>query len=364
MPSSSPTSCTCARCACISSQISCMVSSGAPESSNWPPGSRMIVAAAVRLDRRDDVVVLQDRRPAEARAAGLRATPDRALAVIGHRRERIGEKRKFLVLGADAPGIALARALLQIGDELGRAADGAPRASSVSGEGPLMSSCFSHDLTRHAVAASRQLRQGKVSPHSRAPVAERRLHQGERRHRRRVGPHDARPRAPIAWALPCRRSASRSPSEKPPSGPMRIASGPRFRPASTPSGSWPGRFRRRIPAGDRPPRRRAAPPAGPARGTSGTATMSALFGRLDGIGLMRSILTRSAWVCAVITGRSLATHLGRLLREIVEPGVLEGREQIVDVGQQLRQSDLLLRPQHEARRPRAASRRATRRWSR
>ena len=71
MPSSSPTSFTCFRWVCTSSQVWWIVSSGAPDSSNWPPGSRVMVQAPA--GERDDIAVLVDRLPAEALQAASSA---------------------------------------------------------------------------------------------------------------------------------------------------------------------------------------------------------------------------------------------------------------------------------------------------
>ena len=72
-----------ARWAFTSRQVSWMVSSGAPESSNWPPGSSEM-AAAPEVGQADDVLLLGDRMPAE-RLHGFQERADAAPAVIGHR---------------------------------------------------------------------------------------------------------------------------------------------------------------------------------------------------------------------------------------------------------------------------------------
>ena len=49
---------------------------------------------------------------------------------------------------------------------------------------------------------------------------------------------------------------------------------------------------------------------------------------------IRSLLTRETWVCRVSTGCSArGAHLDRLLHHVVEPGVLQRRKDIGDVGQ-------------------------------
>ena len=59
------------RCSPISAQVWWMFSSGAPDSSNWPPGSRLI--DAMPFFSADDVPALDDRRPAVIVARGLPA---------------------------------------------------------------------------------------------------------------------------------------------------------------------------------------------------------------------------------------------------------------------------------------------------
>ena len=102
MPSGRATSCTCARCAISSEQVWCTVSSGAPDSSNWPPGSSEIAPPPVDVEQPDDVVVLDDRLPAEQMLHAFEQRADAAPPVIGHRPVTLDREREFLVLGADA----------------------------------------------------------------------------------------------------------------------------------------------------------------------------------------------------------------------------------------------------------------------
>ena len=96
MPSSSATSFTSFRWVCTSSQVSCIVSSGAPDSSNWPPGSRRDVAGPA--GQRDDVVVLVHRLPAEAlqapeQGADAASAPHRACGEGSPGRSRTSRAR-------------------------------------------------------------------------------------------------------------------------------------------------------------------------------------------------------------------------------------------------------------------------------
>ena len=97
------------RCLCVSAPISCTVRSGAPDSSNWPPGSSDTVppsALAVGALQGDDVVALHDRLPAEAGDQPLHQRAHAARALIGHGPQRVGVEQELLVLGADAPALA------------------------------------------------------------------------------------------------------------------------------------------------------------------------------------------------------------------------------------------------------------------
>jgi hypothetical protein len=89
----------------VSSQISCTSFSGAPDSSNCPPGSSEIEAyRAVRIAtlQGDDVARLLDRGPAEPLQAGQHGE-DAVRTVIGRAAQGRAVEAEFLVLGADAP---------------------------------------------------------------------------------------------------------------------------------------------------------------------------------------------------------------------------------------------------------------------
>ena len=75
--------------------------SGAPDSSNCPPGSRLMLAPFA--GQADDVVALAHRGPAEAGLKRREHGRDRAVAGIGQRRAGVGQPAEFLVLGPDAP---------------------------------------------------------------------------------------------------------------------------------------------------------------------------------------------------------------------------------------------------------------------
>ncbi len=115
MPSGSPTFSTSCRWSCVSAAVSCSVSSGAPDSSNWPPGSRLMLPPSSPSGalQGDDLVALHDRLPAEAGDQRLHQGADAALALVGHRRQRVGVEDELLVLGADPP---LSLGLLAGGD--------------------------------------------------------------------------------------------------------------------------------------------------------------------------------------------------------------------------------------------------------
>ena len=81
MPSGSAICRTCARCACTSRQVWWIDLSGAPESSNCPPGSSEIAAAADRIGEPDDVFAVVDRLPAEQRLHAFEQRADAALAL-------------------------------------------------------------------------------------------------------------------------------------------------------------------------------------------------------------------------------------------------------------------------------------------
>jgi hypothetical protein len=57
--------------------------------------------------------------------------PDRSIALIGHGLQRVGEKGKFLVLGADPPLILRPLAVGQKSDELRLVGDGRTRLRTI-----------------------------------------------------------------------------------------------------------------------------------------------------------------------------------------------------------------------------------------
>ena len=121
MPSSLPISFTCFRWVCTSSQVLWIVSTGAPESSNCPPGSSEMEQAPLR--KRDDVAVLLDGLPAEA-LHGAQQGADAVGALIGQPAQRLAVEGEFFMLGADAPLLDRLAALLDVFDELALAGDG------------------------------------------------------------------------------------------------------------------------------------------------------------------------------------------------------------------------------------------------
>ena len=104
------------------------------------------IAHSLGITQGNDLVILIDALPAKAVAQAFEKGADGAGAVIGHGLQRIGEERKFFVLGADAPvrlrlcspcsGPPMSWALFSIG----------ARASWVSGLGPLTVSILVADL--------------------------------------------------------------------------------------------------------------------------------------------------------------------------------------------------------------------------
>ena len=75
--------------------------SGAPESSNWPPGSSEIAPPPSGVVEADQLAVVLDRRPTEARLGPFEQRPYPALAVVGNRRAIGGVEGEFFVLDAD-----------------------------------------------------------------------------------------------------------------------------------------------------------------------------------------------------------------------------------------------------------------------
>src|SRR5215217_1334281 len=71
-----------------------------------------------RIAERDQMGVFHHRRPAETVAHAFEQPPDRALARIRNRFQRIGQEWKFLVLGADPPLLLGSGAAGEKADEL------------------------------------------------------------------------------------------------------------------------------------------------------------------------------------------------------------------------------------------------------
>ena len=119
-PSSAPTSLTCFRCRPVSAQVWWRFSSGAPDSSSCPAGSRLTVPS--RTGKRDDVVAFDHRFPA---IAGKRhqQIANAARFVIG-RRAVIGDAvDELFVLGADPPALLGLFTSGKDGDQIGPAFD-------------------------------------------------------------------------------------------------------------------------------------------------------------------------------------------------------------------------------------------------
>ena len=102
MPSGRATSRNCARCAISSEQVWCTVSTGAPDSSNCPPGSSEIAPPPVTSNMPMMLPSSSDRLPAEQVLHAFEQRADAAPALIGDRPVAFDRERKFLVLGADA----------------------------------------------------------------------------------------------------------------------------------------------------------------------------------------------------------------------------------------------------------------------
>jgi hypothetical protein len=84
--------------------------SGAPESSNWPPGSSEMAAAAYRIGEPDDRLAVMDRLPAEQCLHALEERADAPRALVGHGTVAVLVEAELLVLRADAPSVAWLRA--------------------------------------------------------------------------------------------------------------------------------------------------------------------------------------------------------------------------------------------------------------
>ena len=121
MPSGSATVLTWSRCSWTSEQVSCRVLTGAPESSNWPPGSRVTLARP-RCSAIGRPCLLQ-RLPAEALGQALEQRPHAALALVGQRPQVVVGVAELLVLGADPPVALRLAAGLEILDQLAAVGD-------------------------------------------------------------------------------------------------------------------------------------------------------------------------------------------------------------------------------------------------
>ena len=90
-PSRSPTALTCSRWRPLSAQVSCRFSSGAPDSSSWPAGSRLIVPSAPA-----SAMILPpsiDRLPAEFGQPVEQVADAAGLVVATARGDRSGDRR-------------------------------------------------------------------------------------------------------------------------------------------------------------------------------------------------------------------------------------------------------------------------------
>ena len=170
---------------------------------------------------------------------------------------------------------------------------------------------------------------------ARAPSSLRgRLDERERGDRRRVGAQDARteaqPQDPRDGED--RRSlafveAAFGPDEE-------TDAGLRLRPRQArPAGPPAARPRRRRRAGARPAIAPSASSSGSSGRTSGVQITPHCSQASMALASSRSRLSRATWVRRVTTGlRRRAAHLDRLLRHVVESGVLQRREQEIEVG--------------------------------
>ena len=115
-PSSSQTSRTWRRCSCTSSQVWCMVSSGAPLSSNCPPGSSVIEHRASFVSA--IVLPLSTTGFQPKRVIPCSSARDPVRPLIGHAAQIGAAENEFLVLGADPPSSGRLRPGFEIFDEL------------------------------------------------------------------------------------------------------------------------------------------------------------------------------------------------------------------------------------------------------
>ena len=155
--------------------------------------------------------------------------------------------------------------------------------------------------------------------------------------RRRYPPAGSAAPAQAAMIFGWRSSSARSSSANPPSGPIRMSMPleARLPPFAAPAADRrPRRPRRRTPAGALParwPRKRSS---GNGLGDLGEAEDAALLGGLDHIGAHPlAVDPRDLGEAGQNRLQSCRAHLDRLLHHVVEPGMLQRREHIGDVGQ-------------------------------
>ena len=112
---------TSSRWVCASQQVWCSVSSGAPLSSNWPPGSRLMLqpclVSAIGLPFSS--TGSQPKRS----AMPFQQRADAARAVVRQRSQILAREAELLVLGADAPCDARLATAREIIDQLALAGD-------------------------------------------------------------------------------------------------------------------------------------------------------------------------------------------------------------------------------------------------
>ena len=167
------------------------------------------------------------------------------------------------------------------------------------------------------------------------PVAQHRLHQRQSRNRRGIGPHDARSQRNGGdegkrrqQRLLLRREAAlraRSARRRAACSGFSASSGLAIAAVSS---QW---------TSARPGSQscKHLRQASPAPSTSGTKTRLHCSAASTTLAFMRSMFTRSAMVRWVMTGRSRrGPQLGCLLHHIIEPGMFQRREAIIDVGRQ------------------------------
>ena len=106
MPSGSAISRSCARCALPSRQVWWIDFDRRAGQLELAAGLQRNRALAGRLDEPDDVVLVEDRVPAQRALHALEQRADAALAAIGNRRVAVDVERKLFVLGADPPFVA------------------------------------------------------------------------------------------------------------------------------------------------------------------------------------------------------------------------------------------------------------------